>query len=162
MAPAPTGSPPPSMTMGTVVVTALAARANRSVPPHDHVRFEANHLGNDVAESLGPPLGRPTLQDEVLPFHIAEGPQALHERSDVGTDRLGPGHLRERGPDRDEADAVDLPGLLRAGGKRRGEEGARQSAEKDPSRGHWFTSTSGAKPPDLSLRGRSGQGTLVR
>jgi hypothetical protein len=39
---------------------------------HDHVHLEADQLGDDVAESLVPSLGRPALQDEVLAFHIAE------------------------------------------------------------------------------------------
>lgn len=35
------------------------------------------------------------------------------ERFDAGADRLGASHIRERGPYRDEADAVNLPRLLR-------------------------------------------------
>jgi hypothetical protein len=89
---------------------------------HDHVRFEADELGDDVPESLEPSLGRPALEDEVLPFDVAEGPQALHERSSGDVDGLGSRHLRDRRRGEDEADAVDLPCLLRPGGKRRGEE----------------------------------------
>jgi hypothetical protein len=45
-----------------------------------------------ITRAYPPPFGRPALQDEVLAFHIAEGPQALHERSEEGVDRIGPGH----------------------------------------------------------------------
>lgn len=116
--------------MGTVVVTALAARV--ATGGHDHIRFEADQLGGDVAKSLAPSLGRPTLQDEVLPFHIAEGTQALHERSDEGVDRLGPSHLRDRGRGGDEANAVDPPRLLRLSGERRGDEGGAARDERSP------------------------------
>jgi len=97
---------------------------------HDHVGFEADQFGDNVAESLEPPLGRPALQDEVLPFHIAEGTQALHERSDEGADGLGSNDLRDRGREQDEADAVDLPRLLCPGGTRRGQEGAADASDE--------------------------------
>jgi hypothetical protein len=76
---------------------------------HDHVRFEADQFGDDGTESLEPPFGRPALEDEVLPFHIAEDPQTLHECSDGWVDRLGSSQLRDRGRGRDDADAIDLP-----------------------------------------------------
>src|SRR5262249_21296379 len=88
---------------------------------HDHVRFEANQLGDNVAESLVPALSRPTLKDEILASHIAQGPQALHQCSPAWADRLGPSHLRNRLGGGDEADAVNLPRLLRLGGEWRGE-----------------------------------------
>ncbi len=68
------------MTMGTVVVTALAARAIGGTDGHDHIRLEADQFGNDVSKSLEPPLRGPAFNDEVLLLHVAEVTQALHER----------------------------------------------------------------------------------
>jgi hypothetical protein len=53
--------------------------------------------------------GRPALQNEVLPFSIAEGTQSVHERAEGF---IGRAHLRDRGRGEDDANAVDLPGLL--------------------------------------------------
>src|SRR5262249_4014106 len=60
---------------------------------HDDVRFETDELGDDVSESLEPSLGRPALEDEILTFHVAESPQALHEGPDGGVNRLRSPHL---------------------------------------------------------------------
>src|SRR5262249_23121864 len=62
---------------------------------HDDVRFEAGELGDDISESLEPSLSRPALQDEIPPLYIAEAPQALHECSDGGGDRLRSRPLRD-------------------------------------------------------------------
>jgi len=80
------------------------------------LRFEADELGDDVAESLESSLGRPALQDEVLPFNMTEVSQAQHEGPGGGVNRLRSRHLRDRRRGEDEADAIDLPGLLVAQG----------------------------------------------
>jgi len=76
----------------------------------------ADQLGYDVADSLDPSLVRSALQDEVLSVRIAVGPQALHERRD-GVARLRSDRWGDGNPERDEADTVDLFGLLRIGGR---------------------------------------------
>src|SRR4030095_10549376 len=94
--------------------------------------FLAAEIG-DATESLEPSLGRPALEDEVLPFHVAEGPQALHEPSSGDVDGLGSRHLRDRRRGENEADAVDLPCLLRFGGERRKKE-ADSENDREPDR----------------------------
>jgi hypothetical protein len=106
---------------------------------HDHVRFEANQLGDDVVESLVPTLGRPALQDEILAFYIAEGPQALHQRSPAWADRLGPSHLRNRLGGGDEADVVNLPRLLCLGGERCGERPSQRGQQEAAAVHHSIT-----------------------
>lgn len=102
----------------------LGRQRQRATDRQDHVRVETDELRDDVAESLGPSVGRSALQDEVLPFHIAEGSQALQQRSGPGVDGLGPSHGGHRARGQDEADPIDLPRRLRVGSERRGQEAA--------------------------------------
>src|SRR6266545_791887 len=109
-----------------------------------------NELGKALVLALRPAI----LDDNVPAFDVAEVTQPLAKRPDeIGLE--GSRGVPEK------SYPVHLP-RLRPGGTRRGEEAARQSAEKYPSGGHWVTFGSGAKPPDLSLRGRGGQGTPIR
>src|SRR5262245_2815184 len=119
------------MTMGVVVVAALAARAIRS--PKVTITSDLRRISS---ATMSPnrsyrPSADPAFQDEVLPFHLAEGPQALHERPGARVDRLGSSHLRDWGRGRDDADAVDLT-RLPLSRERRGEEAAGQSADERP------------------------------
>src|SRR5262249_17788718 len=82
---------------------------------HEHVEVEPNELGSERGEPLLPVLGKPPLEDHVASFHVAEFAQPLLQRLDE-VPRLD----WRRGED--QADPVDLPGLLRLDGRRRGQE----------------------------------------
>jgi hypothetical protein len=58
------------MTIGIVVVASLAARVTGGGCGHDHIHLGLDELGEDLGQPIEPPLGRPALDRNVLPFHV--------------------------------------------------------------------------------------------
>ncbi len=90
---------------------------------NNDVNLEADQLGREVGEPLGPPLGISALDRDVLAFDVAELAKSLLECLDEWRDS-GRGTA-------EESDLPDLHGLLRLDGERGGEEATRQSNHED-------------------------------
>src|SRR2546421_246926 len=74
-------------------------------PRHDQIDLETHQIGRHVRESLGVTFRRPVFDHQVLPFDVAEFPQALTQRVQIG----GIMYRRYRFQN---PDSIDLPRLL--------------------------------------------------
>jgi hypothetical protein len=75
---------------------------------HDQIDVETSQLGRELRKALGAAIGRAIVDDEVLALDVAEVPQTLAQRIEIGGVRRRRNHLQD-------ADAVNLAGLLCAG-----------------------------------------------
>ena len=101
---------------------------------HDDIDLERNQLGRKSGEPLGLPCGIPVFDQEVTTLDVPKVTQSLKE----GLSCTGIG---DRQVGRQVAYSSDPPRLLPLGGKRSGEEVARQTADKHPAGDHWMTSS---------------------
>jgi len=96
---------------------------------HDAVRLDPHEVSREGRQPLVFPLGPPPLDDEVPSLDVAEVTKALPERVERVTERRGRGGAQDAQPGH-------RPGLLRLGGKRRGEETSAQRAEEAAAANH--------------------------
>jgi len=109
-------------------------RGDRLARPGDDdgVNLRVDQLGNESRQTLRVAIREGRPDDEIPPLDIAQLAHPLDER------------LPGNSPCRIRADAqhthvVHLPGRLRLGGERRGEEAARQGADERPTVHHSIT-----------------------
>src|SRR5437899_1673927 len=83
------------------------SRLNGRCPPrYDQIDLETSKLGSHVRKSLGVTFRRPVFDDQVLSFDVAEFPQPVAQRVEIGGVLCR--RYRFQNPD-----SIDLPPLLR-------------------------------------------------
>ena len=130
--PCATGSGTTVMTIG--IKTSGTLRGDRLARPSgdDGVDLRVDQLGNETRQTLWIAIREGRPDDKIPALDIAQ----LAHRLDKWLPGNSPCRIR---PDAQETHVMHLPGRLRPGGERRGDEGARQVADEHPPVHHSIT-----------------------
>ena len=101
---------------------------------HDHIDLKAYQLGRESRQPIIMLLGPPILDDEVPALFVAEFPQSLAHGGNLA-------RPARRVDASQETDAVNLSGLLRTNGERRGENTESNTTDESTAVHHWITSS---------------------